>query len=165
MISGAVRALERLADWLLIGLFLAIFALVLAQVVCRYVLNDPLVWSEELARLVFVWVAMLGWSLGSRRRSHIAITVFADRLPRAPRLVLAIFVQAAIIAFSGLLVAHGLDLTQRNLDLPMVTLELSYAVVYAVVPLGAAMVALYALAEIHDLVAELRFAGAGERAP
>ena len=151
-----VRAFERLVDGQLVGLFLLIFALVLAQIVCRYVFNDPLVWSEELARLAFVWVAMLAWSLGSRRRSHSAVTLFADMLPWACRLALAIAVQAALIFFCALLVRHGWTLTMSNIDLPTVTLGLSYALVYAVVPLGATIVIGYALAEIHDLVAQLR---------
>ena len=152
------RTLERLADALLIVLFLLIFALVLGQVVCRYVFNSPLVWSEELARLLFVWVAMLAWSLGSRRRSHIAVTYFAELLPARARLSLAIGVQAAVAFFCLLLVRHGWTLTLRNLDLPTVTLGLSYAWVYAVVPLGGAAVIAYALAEIRRLVAALRAA-------
>lgn len=151
-----IRVLERAADALLVALFLLIFGLVLAQVVCRYIFNDPLVWSEELARLAFVWVAMLAWSLGSRRRSHIAVTVFVDMLPRGPRLALQLFIQAAIVLFCVLLLIHGWTLTKRNLDLPMVTLELPYAVVYAVAPLGAAIVVFYALAEIRRLVMVFR---------
>jgi TRAP-type C4-dicarboxylate transport system permease small subunit len=156
--AGLVRNLERLADWLLIALFVLIFALVLAQVVCRYVFNNPLVWSEELARLAFVWVAMLTWGLGMRRRSHIAVTFFPDMLPRAPRLVLAMLVQALVILFCALLVVHGWTLTMRNLDLDLVTIEVSYAVLYVVVPIGAAIVICYGLAEIHRLARELRSA-------
>jgi TRAP-type C4-dicarboxylate transport system permease small subunit len=154
--TTVVRSLERLADWLLIGLFLLIFALVLAQIFFRYVLDDPLVWSEELARLAFVWVAMLAWSLGSRRRSHITITYFAGLLPRAPRLLLAIAAQGLIVLLCSLLVWHGWGLTLRNLDMQLITVGLPYAVVYVVVPLGAAIVMLYALAEIRDRVVELR---------
>jgi TRAP-type C4-dicarboxylate transport system permease small subunit len=150
-----VRMLERLADALLIALFLLIFALVLAQVVFRYVLNDPLVWSEELARLAFIWVAMLAWGLGSRRHSHIAITFVPDMLPRVPRLLLAVAVQILIIVLCALLVWHGWTLTARNIDLPMVTIDVPYAIVYVIVPVGAAIVICYALAEIHRLLAEL----------
>jgi len=147
-----IRTLERAADLLLVALFLLIFGLVLAQIVFRYVLNDPLVWSEELARLAFIWVAMLAWSLGSRRRSHIAVTVFVDALPPGPRLALRLLIQASIIVFCLLLLMHGWTLTARNLDLPMVTIDLPYAAVYAVAPLGAAIVVLYALAEMRRLV-------------
>lgn len=154
-----IRALERATDWLLVALFLLIFGLVLAQVVFRYALNDPLVWSEELARLAFIWVAMLAWSLGSRRRSHIAVTVVVDRLPPVPRLALRLLIQASIVVFCALLLLHGWTLTERNLDLPMVTLDLPYAAVYAVAPLGAAIVVLYALAEMRRLVAAFREGG------
>lgn len=153
--TTVVRTLERLADWLLIALFVLIFALVLAQVVFRYVLNDPLVWSEELARLAFVWVAMLTWGLGARRRSHIAVTFIPDMLPRMPRLLLAMLVQALIIVFCAILAWHGVTLTARNTDMSLVTLDIPYAIVYIVVPLGAAIVVLYCLAEIHRLARQL----------
>ncbi len=156
-----LRLLERAADGLLVALFLLIFGLVLAQVVFRYALNDPLVWSEELARLAFVWVAMLAWSLGSRRRSHIAVTVIVDALPPLPRLGLRLLIQVAIVVFCALLLVHGWALTERNLDLPMVTLDVPYAAVYAVAPLGAAIVVLYALIEMRRLVTAFR---AGEEA-
>jgi TRAP-type C4-dicarboxylate transport system permease small subunit len=153
--TSVVRTLERLADWLLIALFVLIFALVLAQVVFRYVLNNPLVWSEELARLAFVWVAMLTWGLGARRRSHIAVTFIPDMLPRTPRLLLAMLVQALIVVFCAILAWHGVTLTARNTDMSLVTLDIPYAIVYIVVPLGAAIVVLYCLAEIHRLAREL----------
>jgi TRAP-type C4-dicarboxylate transport system permease small subunit len=153
--TTVVRTLERLADWLLIALFVLIFALVLAQVVFRYVLNDPLVWSEELARLAFVWVAMLTWGLGARRRSHIAVTFLPDMLSRTPRLLLAILVQVLIIVFCAILAWHGVTLTARNTDMSLVTLDIPYAIVYIVVPLGAAIVVLYCLAEIHRLARQM----------
>ena len=55
----------------------------LAQVVARKFF-EPLVWSEELARYVFIWVAFLGWIVATERRSHIAITQFIERT--TPRL-------------------------------------------------------------------------------
>lgn len=150
--TGFFRAIERVADALMIALFAMIFALVLAQIVCRYVFGSPLVWSEELARMAFMWLGMLAWSLGSRRRSHIAITLVADRLPEAARLALAIAIQAAIILFCMLLAWHGAALTARNVGLPTVTLPMiDFALVYAIVPVGALMMILYALREIYDL--------------
>ena len=146
------RTLERAADALMIALFGLIFALVLAQVVCRYGFGSPLTWSEELARLAFMWLGMLAWSLGSRRRSHIAITFFAERMPAVARQVLAVAVQAAIVIFCLLLVWHGTTLAARNVGLPSVTVPIDFAVIYAIVPVGAAMMILYALREIHAII-------------
>lgn len=162
---GVVGALERLADGLLIGLLLLIFVLVMAQVVCRYVFNSPLIWSEELARVCFIWMVMLAWSLGSRRRSHLAITIVSNLLAPRPRAVLKIAIQVLMIVFAMLLIVHGWKLTVNNLDLSLVTLEISYAVVYGVVPLGAAAVIVYALAEIARLIGALRTGGLEQDAP
>ncbi len=163
--EGAIRAVERLADGLLIGLLLLIFALVLAQVVCRYGFNAPLIWSEELARVCFIWMVMLAWSLGSRRRTHLSITFVSNLLSPRPRAALKIAIQVLVIAFAVFLIVHGWKLTVSNLDLSLVTLDISYAFVYAVVPLGAAAVILYALAEIVRLVAALRTGGLEADAP
>lgn len=153
------RSIERIADALMIALFAMIFALVLAQVVCRYGFDSPLTWSEELARLAFMWLGMLAWSLGSRRRSHIAITLIADRLPEGVRLALAVAVQASIILFCLLLAWHGTTLAARNVGLPSVTVPIDFAVIYAIVPVGAAMMILYAVREIHVLVTQRRVEG------
>ena len=56
---------ERLLNLLAIVLFVGMLALVLAQVVMRKFF-EPLVWSEELARYVFIWVSFVGWVIASR---------------------------------------------------------------------------------------------------
>ena len=61
-----------------ITLFVLMVGLVLAQVVARKFF-EPLVWSEELARYLFIWVAFLGWVVATERRSHIAITQLSER--------------------------------------------------------------------------------------
>ena len=67
------RVAERAVDALAIVTFAGMFACVLGQVVFRYFLGDPLTWSDELARYLFVWCAFLGWVIAARRRSHLAI--------------------------------------------------------------------------------------------
>ena len=50
-----------------------------AGVFTRYVLGNPLVWSDELATIVFLWLAMLGAVVAYRRGEHIALTVLVRR--------------------------------------------------------------------------------------
>ena len=57
-----------------IVLFIGMVLLVLAQVVARKFF-EPLVWSEELARYTFIWVAFIGWVIASRNKSHIRISL------------------------------------------------------------------------------------------
>jgi len=77
---------ERI-DNLFLMLCLGVMGIVLfTQVVTRYVLNMPLIWSEEAARYLHVWIALFGIHFGLRRNAHIRVTLFVDKLPRTARL-------------------------------------------------------------------------------
>jgi TRAP-type C4-dicarboxylate transport system permease small subunit len=143
---------ERALDALAVVLFLAMFAAILAQVFMRYVLNAPLVWTDELAQYLFVWVAFLGWALAARRRAHIAITMVTDRLPAPARLALQLFWLLALLGFAAVLLWNGVAITQDNLDVQMTSMQFGYWLVYLVVPLTALCLALYALRDIVVLL-------------
>ena len=160
MSSLAILA-GRAVDGLAIVTFTGMFACVLAQVAFRYVLGDPLVWSDELARYLFVWCSLLGWVIAARRRSHLSVSVAADRLPPNGRAVLALVGAAAAIVFAGLLVHYGLRIAGRNWDVDTTSLALSMGVVYAIVPAAGLAVALHALADARSALQALF--GAQER--
>jgi tripartite ATP-independent transporter DctM subunit len=59
-----------------------------AGVFTRYVLGNPLVWSDELATIVFLWLAMLGAVVAYRRGEHISLSVLVRRSPPRTRAIL-----------------------------------------------------------------------------
>jgi TRAP-type C4-dicarboxylate transport system permease small subunit len=141
--SLAARAVDALA----IVTFTGMFACVLGQVVFRYFLNDPLTWSDELARYLFVWCAFLGWVIAARRRSHLAIGSLPQRASKRVRAFLALFAAAAAIAFAAVLAFYGTRIAVRNFDVDTTALFFTMGVVYAIVPLAAISVGLHALAD------------------
>ena len=147
------RFAERAIDLLAITTFSGMFACVLAQVFFRYFLDNPLTWSDELARYLFVWCAFLGWVIAARRRSHLAITVMQSRLSARPRAVLVACTALAAMAFAIILSYYGVRITLRNADVETPSLFFTIGVVYAIVPVAALAVALHAFG---DLVAAVR---------
>jgi TRAP-type C4-dicarboxylate transport system permease small subunit len=117
-------------------LFAVMVGLVLAQVVARKFF-EPLVWSEELARYLFIWVAFLGWIIATERRSHIAIAQGVERA--GPRLAGALgwFNDLATLALMALLLRWGAQLVLNNRDIEAVSLPIPFSVVYAAVPIAA----------------------------
>ena len=77
--------MRRIADGVIdaaaIASFTAMFACVFGQVIFRYALNDPLAWSDELARYLFIWASFLGWIIAARRRSHLSVDMMVVKLP------------------------------------------------------------------------------------
>jgi TRAP-type C4-dicarboxylate transport system permease small subunit len=74
---------DRIVRGAAVALLLSLLVAVLLGVLSRQ-LNAPLAWTDELAQYLLVWTGFVGWIIAARRRSHIRITVFADKLPRAP---------------------------------------------------------------------------------
>ena len=141
------RFAARVIDALAIATFTGMFACVLAQVVFRYFLGDPLVWSDELARYLFIWCSFLGWVIAARRRSHLSVSIVQERLASRGRGLLALVGAAAATVFAALLVYYGVQIAARNLDVETTSLAVSMGAVYAVVPAAALAVLFHAVAD------------------
>ena len=85
-----------------IGIVILVILIVacVAQVFFRFVLNNSLSWSEELARYCFIWMHMLGASLLIKGSGHATVTVILDILHGTARKILDIFI-GLIIFFDG----------------------------------------------------------------
>ena len=89
LIVGAIdRVIGRIVETLA-GVLVALETLILfAGVVARYVLHAPLVWSDELASILFLWLAMLGAVIAYRRAEHMRMSALIDKAaPRTARLL------------------------------------------------------------------------------
>ncbi len=119
-----------------IVLFVGMCLLVLAQVVARKFF-EPLVWSEELARYMFIWVAFIGWVIANQRKSHIHISLVLDRSGPRVRQALAVFADLLVVVFALIFSVKGWRLVQNNLDVETVTLFFDFWLVYLVIPVSA----------------------------
>ncbi len=98
-IVGAVAAAAVLAE----------VAILLLGVVFRFGLNQPLVWSDELASTVFLWLAMLGAVLALHTGTHMRLTTIATRLPPAGRAFAGALASVAPLLLLLLLIRPAFD--------------------------------------------------------
>lgn len=141
-VDRAIEAAACLAVVLLLGC-------VAAGVVTRG-MGDPLVWTDEVARFLMVWLAALGWMLACRRRLHVRIRFFQDKLPRAGHRAVEVAIQAAQILFGLVVAGCGVELVLRNWELEATTVPVSMAWMYVpLVPAGLVLAA-QAAAELAE---------------
>lgn len=88
-------------------LFTVLVLAVVWQVVAREVIQNPSVWSEELARYVFVWLGFFGATLLFAERGHIAMDFLVRKLPTRLLRAALILVQLAIIGFIAVVFIWG----------------------------------------------------------
>lgn len=140
------RAIERAGEWLLVALIAAMTLACLAQVVWRYLFNDPLIWSEELSRYLFIWISYLGAWMAWRFRQHIALD--AVLLLRAARLRQwsARLVEVLVLCFLLYTAWGSLRLIEVASDQPSAVLQLPMAWVYLAYPVMALLISLDILA-------------------
>ena len=135
-----MKVFNKLEEWLGGTLFLVMFALLIAQIVARY--TQPLAWSEELARLIFVYVAMLGISMGIRNQQHVFIDFIYERLPASSAKVIFTLIQIIIFACIILFFHFGIVLFEKAASIAndkIVTLGISTKWMYLALPLGAVL--------------------------
>lgn len=81
-----MRALNRLTDGSVVALFVATLLLVNVQIICRFMLSVGVPWTEEISRLLFIWLAYLGAAIGLREGTMIVIDTLPQMLsPRGQR--------------------------------------------------------------------------------
>lgn len=78
-------------------------------IVSRYVLHAPIVWSDELAGILFLWLAMLGSVLAFQRAEHMRMTAVIGMIRPEARLFLDVFATAASLAFLLLVIQPAYD--------------------------------------------------------
>ncbi len=146
---GALRLLDRVLEGLAGLLVVALLGTVALGILTR-ALNDPLVWTDELARFFMVWLAMFGWIVSSRRRGHVRIRFFKDLLPPPLWRLEEAVIQGGMIALGAIVTYFGFNLVGRNYDLEATTLPISMAWMYVpLIPAGL-VTALQGLAELVE---------------
>src|ERR1044071_2694090 len=71
-------------DWIAFVLFWSLAAIVFLQFFTRYVLNDSLAWTEEIARYGLMWVTFIGGAMVTRRNTHIAVELLSNVMKPGP---------------------------------------------------------------------------------
>lgn len=139
------ECLVQLLEWILILLVAGLVLDVLWQVFSRFVLNDPSSWTDELATLLIIWVAMIGASVAFIRNNHLGVDYFVGKLKPRPRLISEILVQVIICLFAVVVLLLG---GAKLVMLTLLTEQVSPALlvkmghVYIALPLSGLVIAL-----------------------
>ncbi len=94
-------------EYLLFGLGFTMTVVVAVQVLFRYVFNQSLFWSEELARYLLVWLSFLGASVAYRRKAHPGIDMLQAKLPATLQKIAAIIVHLASLSLFFIMILFG----------------------------------------------------------
>ncbi|HEV7635372.1 MAG TPA: TRAP transporter large permease subunit [Bradyrhizobium sp.] len=134
-------------------LVVAEIVILFAGVVARYGLHRPLIWSDELASILFLWLAMLGAAVAFRRSEHMRMTAVVASTKPATRAWLDLVATCAALAFLVLIAWPAYEYAYEESFITTPALQIPNVWRAAALPVGIGLMALFAL---------LRLARAGD---
>lgn len=147
-------ALVRLLEWIVIFVVATLVLDVLWGVFSRFVLRAPSRWTEEVATILLIWVALLGAAVAFGRNEHLGIDYVVRQFDPAARRMIALVVQAIIAWFAiAVLIYGGYVLVSETLRAGQVTsaLGIRQGYVYLAVPISGVFILMFCLERMVEL--------------
>ena len=144
-LAAADRWLGHLVEIPAALLVLAEVLVLLTGVVSRYVLHHPVVWSDELASILFLWLAMLGAVVAFRRGEHMRMTALVNMASESKRAMFDVIAIAAALAFLVLLVVPAYEYAADEAFITTPALEIANSWRAAALPVGIVLMIVTAL--------------------
>jgi TRAP-type C4-dicarboxylate transport system permease small subunit len=150
--------LDALSMLLAKFLVVAILAILAAQVVFRFVLNQSLIWSEEVAAWCMVWVVYLGAAALTHRGEHVSIPFFLNLLPAGVRRLGAVCRSLAMLLGVLFITWYGTRVMFATFHIVSQATGVNSRWVKLCIPISGALMTLFVL---RRLIADIRAAVAG----
>jgi len=139
------KFLGQIVEHVSVALVVVLGVVVFLQVFNRYVLKAPLTWSEELAMLLFQWVAFLGSAVGVKRMSHFGIDLIVKKMPLHLQGMIRALIPVLMGVVAFVMVFEGVRLLQFTRNEMYTALRLSHAWAYAAIPVSGLLSLFYLL--------------------
>ncbi|TWU30458.1 TRAP transporter small permease [Bythopirellula polymerisocia] len=147
------RVLDTLLEWLVILVVMLMVVDVLWGVFTRFILNSPSQLTEEIARLLLMWVALLGAAVAYGRSEHLGFDYLVAQLDPAVKKLLALVSQCIVVAFALLVMVYGgFILVSETLAANQVTpaLHLKMGYVYLALPVSGLFMSIYGVEQFLE---------------
>ena len=145
--------LARFVEFVMVSLTIIMIALVTYQVFERYVLHYTPPWSEELAVYLMIWFGIIGIAAGVRRKSHMALEYFADKMPQPVQKGLRLFNYVIMLIYTSVLMYEGMNMVELTMSQKSPAIGLPVGYVYLALPVSAVLMVLFIL---EALVKEIK---------
>jgi tripartite ATP-independent transporter DctM subunit len=150
--SSLVSAAVHLERWLgrMVEVPVAVLTalevlILLAGVISRYLFHNPLVWSDELASILFLWLAMLGAVVAFRRGEHMRMSTLVASAPPRWRAFFEAFAAAVAIAFLALILHSSVEYAVDEAAVVTPAMEIPNIWRASAIPIGCALMLIFAL--------------------
>ena len=138
--------------YLIVVLGSILIVVVFFNVISRSFLNSSLGWVDETARFLFIWLTFLGAILANATNEHMHLDFVVDLLPKKVGQVIVVAANTVVLIILGLIVKGGITIVIQNYDWMTPALEISYGLVYTIVPISGVILMIQIIARIINII-------------
>ena len=137
------KAFSTLVEWVTFLGFVVMVLLVFINVVGRYVFRMGIVESEEIARILFVWITYLGAILCFRSGSHVTVDILLIFLHGIPRKIVDLISNVLVSVILVIVTKYSINLVKLNINTPLTLTHIPTGLVQAVIPASMIIMLIY----------------------
>jgi len=134
VINASLKALDWLCDISSLIILYVTVVVIFVQVICRYVLQVALPWTEEFARFAFIWLIFLANAMAERQKEHFRVSYFVEQAPRRVRYVFWVFGELLIFTFFIWLFMDSLQFVKMGKRMISTVMQLRLDWIYWALP-------------------------------
>lgn len=141
----------KFLNFIVVAMFSCMSIAVFIQIIFRYLLHQPIYWSEEFPRFILIWLTFLGSAIAMKNRSHLSISLLTNRLSVKKRITVQFFANLLSLLFISILVWGGIIITILTMPNRTAALQMPTGLVYLAVPVGGILMIIYLLKNTIEL--------------
>ena len=135
-------------ETMICAILVAMTTVVFSQVIARYVLEQSLSWSEELARFLLLWLSMLSAAYAYKIKAHFALQVVVNHFPEKLRRAVSTSIHVVVAAFFAVLLYYSIIFVKGVAGHTAPTLQISMQIPYSSIVVGSALILFEAFKDI-----------------
>lgn len=149
-----MKIIDRLEEWIISLMLLAMTGLTFYQVVLRYVFNSGLSWALELTGVFFAIMIFMGVPYGVRVSSHIGVDALVKLLPKPKMRLVGILATLLCLTYVGFIITGSMEyvLKMKQVGIELEDMPIERWMVLSVMPIGMALTGFRFLQILYALV-------------
>ncbi len=140
--------IEKFIEYFIFALLSSMSIVIFLQVVFRYIIRYSLPWSEELARYLFVWLALMGAAAGVKKNAHFGVDILVRKLNLKNQNILYLTGSSFILFFLCVIIFEGTKLTIINWTQLSPAMRIPMSFPYAAVPVSSLLMVIYTVKNV-----------------
>jgi TRAP-type transport system small permease protein len=144
-------AINRVTEYVIAVMMGAMTIIIALQIFYRYILNDPLSWTEEIARYLMIWICFLGSAMALKYGEHISVSFIRERFAPSIRQAVGFCIEITVLAFFVLATWEGIVITIQVSEQQAPATWISMAWAYSCIPVGCFIMMFHTFVELITL--------------